>query len=107
MHYFEPQQCINNKQWLSKNQARSVIAKRTRSDKKVLYVIFVNSSGPVEKIPCKDGKTITNKFYKNKVVAVIKTFYRNKHQSIGLKDIQLIPHNASAHKSQIVQSFLQ
>ena len=66
VYYFEPQWRINNKQWLSKNPARPVIANKTRSAKKVLYAIFFNSSGPFVQIPCKEGKTITGKFYKNK-----------------------------------------
>ena len=104
MYYFEPQQCINNKQWLSKNQTRPVIENRTRSAKKVLYAIFVHStvSGSVVQIPCKDGKTITAKFYKNKVLAAVKKFYQNKQSSEGLKAIQLIHDNESARKSQIV-----
>ena len=72
VYYFEPQQHINNKQWLSKNQARPVIAKRIGSSEKFLYAIFFNSSGPVVQISCKDGKTITGKFYKNKILAAVK-----------------------------------
>ena len=69
VYYLEPQRPINNKQWLSKNQARQDIAKRTKRCLEDLYGIFFSSSGPVVQIPHKDGKTITDKFYKNKVLA--------------------------------------
>ena len=60
-------------QWqLNKKSGKAIIAKRTRSAGKVLFAIFFNSSGPIVQIPCKDGKTITDKFYKNKVLATVK-----------------------------------
>ena len=58
-YYFEPQGRINNKQWLSKNQARSVIAKSQEVLRRFYMPFSFNSSGPVVQIPCKDGKTIT------------------------------------------------
>ena len=36
VYYFELQRQINNKQWLQKDQARPVIAKRIKSTAKVL-----------------------------------------------------------------------
>ena len=81
VHMFEPQRRADNKQWKRKDQKRPCIAKRTVSSKKMLYAIFFNSSGPVVKVPCPSGHTVTGRFYKNSELKKVKKFYNKKRQS--------------------------
>ncbi|MCU7801502.1 MAG: transposase [gamma proteobacterium symbiont of Lucinoma myriamae] len=105
--YFEPQRRVDNKQWMRKGQERPIIAKRSRSAKKVLYSIFFNSSGPVVQIPTPNGRSITGNFYKNSVLKKVKQVYEKRRPATGLRGICLLHDNAAAHKSQVVQQFLE
>ena len=106
VYFFEPQRRVDNKQWIKKGQPRPTIAKRSRSAKKVMYAIFFNSNGPVAQIPTPNGKTVTGKFYRDTVLKQVKKKYQKKRPATGLRGIHLIHDNASAHKSQLVQDFL-
>ena len=61
-----------------KMQRRPIIAKRTRTVKKVLYVIFFDNKGPVMQIPVPKGRTVTAKFYKNVVLRKLKKYYKTR-----------------------------
>ena len=78
VHMFEPRRRACNKQWKRKDKKRPCIAKRTISSKKMLYIIFFNSSGPVVQVPCPSGHTVTGRFYKNSVLKKVKEFYNKK-----------------------------
>jgi hypothetical protein len=75
VYIFEPQRRSENRQCRGKKQKRPVIAKQQKSAKKVLYTIFFNSSGPVVRIPSKEGTSITGKFYKITVLNKINKVY--------------------------------
>lgn len=110
IYYFEPQRRINKKQWLRKDQARPTIVKRTKNAKKVMYTVFFNSQGPVVQVAVPGGKTVTGKFYRDKILKrVIKifTFYENRRPRTGLRGLYLIHDNASSHKCGIVQRFIE
>ena len=84
VHMFEPQKRADNKQWKRKDKKKCpCIAKRTISSKKMLYVTFLNSSGPVVEVPCPSGHTVTSRFYKNSVLKKVKEFYNKKRPSKG------------------------
>ena len=51
-----------------KNARRPIIAKQTRTVKKVLYVTFFENRGPVMQIPVPKGRTVTAKFCKTLVL---------------------------------------
>ncbi|XP_060603854.1 histone-lysine N-methyltransferase SETMAR-like [Ruditapes philippinarum] len=107
IYYFEPQRRINNKQWLRKDQARPTIAKRTKSAKKVMYAVFFNSQGPVVQVAVAGGKTVTGKFYRDKILKRVNAFYENRRPRTGLRGLYLIHDNASSHKCDIVQRFIE
>ena len=98
MHLFEPQRRADNKQWKRKDQKRPCIAKRTISSKKMLYTIFLNSSGPVIQVPFPSGHTVTGRFYKNSVLKKVKEFYNKKRPSKRWSAVHLLHDNASSHK---------
>ena len=60
--YFEPKRKCSNRVWATKNARRPTIAKRTRTLKKILYVIFFDCKGPVMLIPVSKGRTVTAMF---------------------------------------------
>ena len=72
--------------------------------KKMLYAIFLNSSGPVVQVPCPAGQTVTGQFYKNSVLKKVKEFYNKKRPSKGWSGVHLL-HDASSRKCE-VKSFL-
>ena len=106
VHMFEPQRRADNKQWKRKDKKSPCIAKRTISSKKMLYAIFVNSSGPVVQVPCPSGHTVTGRVYKNSVRKKVKEFYNKKRPSKGWSGVHLLHDNASSHKCEVVKSFL-
>ena len=106
VHMFEPQRNSDNKQWKRKYQERPCTAKRTISSKKMLYVIFFNSSGPVVQVHCPSGHTVTGRFYKNSALKKVKEFYNKKRPSKGWSGVHLLHDNASSHKCEVVKSFL-
>ena len=103
---FEPQRRADNKQWTRKDQKRTCITKRTRSWKKILYAIFLNSNGPVVQVPCPSGHTVTGLFYKNSVLKKVKEFYNKKRPGKGWLGAHLLHNNASSHKCEVFKSFL-
>ena len=89
VHMFEPQRRSDNKQGKRKDKKRTCIAKRTISSKKMLYVIFFISSGPVVQVPCPSGHTVTGRFNKNSVLKKVKEFYNKKRPSKGWSGVHL------------------
>ena len=90
----------------AKRSKRPCIAKRTISSKRMLYAIFINSSGPVFQVPCPSGHTVTGRFYKNSVLKKVKVFYNKKRPIKGWSGVHLLHDNASSHKCEVVKSFL-
>ena len=105
VHMFEPQRRTDSKQWKLKDQKHPCIVKRTISSKKMLYVIFFNSSGPVVQLPCPSGHIVTGRFYKNSVLKKVREFYNKKRSSKGWSGVHLLHDNASCHKCGVVKSF--
>ena len=97
VYYFEPKQKCSNRIWATKNALCPIIAKRTWTVKKVLYVIFFDNKGPVIQIPVPKGKTVTAKFYKNVVLRRLKKYYKTRHLKTGLKHLTHLHDNAQAH----------
>ena len=106
VHMFEPQRRADNRQWKQKDQNRPCTAKRTISSKKMLYAIFLNSSGPVVQVLCPSGYTVTGRFYKNSALKKVKEFYNKKRPSKGWSGVHLLHDNAPSHKCEAVKSFL-
>jgi hypothetical protein len=73
------------------NGRRPVIAKRERTVKKILYVIFFNCKGLFLQIPMPYGKTVTAKFYKN--------VSRKQKQDLSSWDSCMITHQCIRHAS--------
>jgi hypothetical protein len=72
VHYFEPVRKVSDKIWATKHNKRPIIAKRSLTAKKVLYVIFFSGEGVAIKLLLKKGKNITGKYYKDVVLKQLK-----------------------------------
>jgi histone-lysine N-methyltransferase SETMAR len=75
-HYFEPVRKVSNKIWATQHNKRPIIAKQSLSAKKVLYAIFFSGEGVVIKVPVKNGKSITGKYYKGVVLKKVRKCYK-------------------------------
>lgn len=106
VYMYEPRRKSQNKAWIPKGGIRPQIARRQRSQKKVLYTIFFNTKGIVLQKPCKQGETITGKFYRDSVLSDIKKFYATSRPTAGMRGIKILHDNAPAHKSRLVQEYL-
>ena len=90
-----------------KCRERPSIAKRQRTGKKVLHIIFFDNKGPVIQIPVPKGRTVTGAFYKNVVLKRLKARLKRRRPKTGLKYLCFLNDNAPAHKARIVTDFLQ
>ena len=72
-YYFEPKRKCSNRVLATKNAVRPNIAKRQRTVKKVLYVIFFDNKGLVMQLPFPKGRTVTEAFYKNVVLKKVES----------------------------------
>ena len=102
VHFYEPKQKIQNKIWATKGSQRPCIAKRTKSIKKVMYVIFFTNQGPAIQIAIPKGKSVNAKFYKGKVLHKL-----NRWPATGLRGVRLLHDNASPYKAAIVREYLK
>lgn len=94
VHYFEPKSKQSNRVWASRNARRPVIAKRTQSVKKMMYVIVFTDKGPALQIPIPKGKSVTAKFYKNVVLKKLEKYFLKRRPCTGMKYINLLHDNA-------------
>ena len=53
VHYFEPVRKVSNKIWATNHSKHPIVAKRSLSAKKVLYVIFFSDERVAKKMPVK------------------------------------------------------
>ena len=91
--------CLSHKKGLiiSNGSEKIKNAHVLQGSKKMLYAIFLSSSGPVVQVPCPSGHTVTGRFYKNSVQKKVKEFYNKKRPSKGWSGVHLLHDNASSH----------
>lgn len=106
VYHYEPHRKAQNKAWVPKGRRSPQIARRCRSQKKVLYTVFFNTKGIVLQKPCKAGETINAKYYRDSVLAEVKHFYKKTRPKTGMRGIKILHDNAPAHKSKLVQEYL-
>jgi hypothetical protein len=59
VYFFEPKRKRSNQIWTTKKARRPSIAKRIRTVRKVLNIIFFDNKGPVVQIPVSKGRPVT------------------------------------------------
>ena len=107
IYHFQPDSKAENKVWVSSEGDRPVIARRCKTSKCMLYVIFFDSKGPVLQIPVPKGSSVTGKFYRESVLTRLVFFYQKCRPHTGVRGIKLLHDNAPAQKSATVQEYLK
>jgi histone-lysine N-methyltransferase SETMAR len=104
IHYYEPNRKQQNMVWVKEGDSAPTIAKTERSAGKAMYAIFFSNQGVVAQIPVPAGRTVTGVYYAEAVLPQVQQAWNTKHPGRRLR----IHHdNAPAHRSAIVQSFLE
>ena len=75
-YHFQPDSNAKNKAWVSSEGDRPVIARRCKTSNRMLYAIFLDSKGPVLRIPVRKGSSVTGKFYRESVLAQLVDCYQ-------------------------------
>ena len=107
IYHFQPDSKAKNKNWVSSEGDRPVIARRCKTSNRMLYVIFFGSKGPVLQIPVPKGSSVTGKFYRESVLTQLVNFYQKRRLRTGVHSIKLLHDNTAAHKSTMVQEYLK
>ena len=105
VYYFKPKRKCSNRVWATQNAVSPSIAKRQRTFKKVLYIVFFDNKGPVLQLPVPKGRTVTGAFYKNVVLKRLKAHFKRRRPKPGLKYLRFLHDDTPAHKARIVTEF--
>jgi histone-lysine N-methyltransferase SETMAR len=97
VHFFEPQRKIDNKNCGTRNARRPTIAKRALSVKKVMVAVFLDINGILIQVSVPRGRSVTGRFYKQKVLKPLGKFLRKRRPATGLRGVYLLYDNALAH----------
>ena len=76
VYYFESKRNCYNRVWVTKNAIRPSIARRQRTVKKVLHIVFFDNKGPVTQLPVPKGRTVTEALYKYVVLKKLKAHFK-------------------------------
>jgi histone-lysine N-methyltransferase SETMAR len=87
VHFFEPHRKIDNNIWATRNARRPTIAKRTLSVKKVMVAVFFNINGILLQVSVPRGRSVTGRFYKQKVSKSLRKSFRKRRRATGLRGV--------------------
>ena len=106
LYFFDPDNKLNNKMWVGENNERPVVARRSRSVRRVMYALFFDSDGIVARVSVQENCSVTGTFYRDFVLSVV-NHYQAKRPRAGVRGIKLLHDNAPAHRSAVVKSYLE
>ena len=107
IYHFLPDSNAKNKDWVSSEGERPVIACRCKTSNHMLCAIVFDSKGPVLQIPVPKDSSVTGKFYRESVLTELVDFYQKRRPRTGVHGIKLLHDNTPAHKSATVQEYLK
>lgn len=107
VYFYEPAGKENNKVWVGQNDDRPQIARRNRTSKRIMYALFFDSQGIVARVPVPEGTSVTGSFYKDFVLSQVVQHYATARPRTGVRGVKLLHDNAPAHKSALVNSYLE
>jgi histone-lysine N-methyltransferase SETMAR len=102
--FYQPGSRLELKEWVRKGDPPPTAVRPTTYQSKVLYTIFFTSEGVVAKVMSPPTSTITAAYYKETVLPTVLAGLREKQPS---GKIHLHHDNAPAHRSSLVQLYLQ
>lgn len=106
VYFHEPANKESNKMWIGENDGRPQVARRTRTNKRIMYALFFDSQGIVAKVPVPQHTSVTGLFYRDSVLSAVVQHYATARPRTGVRGIKLLHDNAPAHKSALVLSYL-
>ena len=63
LYFFEPENKLNNKMWVGENNECPIVARRSRSVRRVMYTLFFDSNGIVARVTVPENCSVTETFY--------------------------------------------
>ena len=105
--YFVTPHKQKNMVWLAEDSPRPQILKPGFRSKKRMFTIFFNSQGPIIVDVMPEGATITAAYYTNTVLTQLVQKIDQQRRKTRHSRIMIHHDNASPHKAQITQTFLQ
>ena len=106
LYFFEPDNTLN-KMWLGENNKCSVVARRRRSVRRAMYVLFFDSYGIVARVAVPENCSVTRTFYCDFVLSAVVNHYQTKRPRAGVRRIKILHDTAPAHRSAVVKSYLE
>ena len=78
LYVLEPDNKLNNKMWVGENNETPVVARRSRSVRRVLYALSIDSDGLVARVSVPENCSITETFYRDFVLSAVVNHYHAK-----------------------------
>ena len=100
LYFFEPDNKLNNKMWLGENNERPVVARRSRSVRRVMYALFFDSDGIVASVSVPENCSVTGSFYCDFFFLALLTTIRQSAQGPGSEGSN---HSMMMHKLTVLQ----
>ena len=83
LYFFEPDYKLNNKIWVGENNERPVVARQSRSARRVMYALFFDSDGIVARVSVPENCSVIGTFYRDFVSSADVNTYQAKRQGPG------------------------
>ena len=95
LYFFEPDNKLNNKIWVGENNAYPMmVARLSRSVRRVMYALFFDSGGIVACVSVPENCSVTGTFYRDFVLSAVVNHYQAKRPRAGVRGIRLLHDNA-------------
>ena len=91
---------------VGENKERPVVARRSRSVRRVMNALFFDSDGIVARVSVPENCSIAGTFYLDFILSAVVTYYQGKRPRAGVLRVKLLHDNAPAHRSAVVKSYL-
>ena len=101
LYSFEPENKLNNNVWVGENNERPLVARRSRSVRRVMYALFFDNDGIVARVSVPENCSVTGTFYHDFVLSVVVNHYQAKRPRAGVRRIKLLHDNAPTHRSAV------
>lgn len=106
-HFYTVPSKEANKTWVKVGENRPQIARTAQNSKKRMVCIFFTMEGVIARIVVPKGQSVNASFYKNKVLSVVFSNYKELKNRRTMKNMMLHHDNAASHKAQIITEYLQ
>ena len=97
LYFFEPDNKLNNEMWVGENNERLMVARLSRSVRRVMYTLFFDSHGIVVRVSVPENCSVTGTFYPDFVLSAVVNHYQAKRPRAGVWGIKLLHDNALAY----------